>query len=170
MIEWRRGMGNFSSFYAELYDQTNPQLIPEEFTRLLFYAKQAKGVILEGMCGTGRVLIPLREQKIPVEGLDICPFMLHTCQSKLRGKSLTPKLHLQNIEQLSLPQTYELIFILAKSLSMLKKEQLPHVFQKIHAQLNPGGSFIFDLWDLIHPSVQHEAKIKQEFRTKDGSL
>jgi SAM-dependent methyltransferase len=162
-------MKTFSPFYAELYDEENATIAPEELARLFSYARRIQGPILEGMCGTGRFLIPLRAHNFRVDGLDICPFMLDICQKKMSQKALRASLYLQNIEQLDLPHRYDLIFILAKSLSMLKKERLASVFQQIYASLNPGAFFIFDLWGLLEPNASHKGRVQRQFRASDGS-
>lgn len=157
------------SLIAELFDQEFPVANAEKIALLLEYAKRIKGPVLEGMCGTGRYMLPLWERRLKVDGLDACPFMLERCAKRLRKKNSKATLYQQRIQQIDLPHRYDLIFILHKSLSLVKKEEIGDVFKKIYAHLNPGGFFIFDLWSPVTPNVRHSIEEIREFKKEDGT-
>ena len=76
--------------FAELYDDVSKGLTGE----LEFYlkeAKKAKGKVLEAACGTGRILLPLLEAGIDIEGFDISKSMLDVLKQKAKKKKRTKR-------------------------------------------------------------------------------
>jgi SAM-dependent methyltransferase len=72
---------------TEVYELDKP--VGRTFPGLEYYARQLAGItgrILEPACGTGRVLIPLLEAGLAVEGLDSSPDMLAVCRQPGRDR------------------------------------------------------------------------------------
>lgn len=157
----------FSPFYSEFYDLEHTEIPKEDWQKLRSLLQE--GPVLEAMCGSGRYLVPLKEQSVDIEGLEICPFMLQACRQKLQGKGLMCPLYEQNIESMQIAQTYRLIFILAKSLSMLKKEKISEVFERLYRHLFPGGRLFFDLWAVPEGDVPLQNCEKKTF-PKEGRI
>lgn len=62
-------------------------------------------------CGTGRVLLPLLEDGLDIDGVDVSGDMLALCRERAALEGLTPSLFEQPMHELSLPRTYRTIFI-----------------------------------------------------------
>ncbi len=64
----------YGQLATEVYELDKP--VGRSFPGLDYYARQVAGItgrILEPACGTGRVLVPLLEAGLAVEGLDTSP-------------------------------------------------------------------------------------------------
>ena len=69
---------------AKYYDEAYATL--EDLSDLQFYlgmARRTGGPVLELACGTGRVLLPIAEQGIRIDGVDSSPTMLAQLEHKL---------------------------------------------------------------------------------------
>jgi SAM-dependent methyltransferase len=94
---------------ADLYDIA----IQVDFD-LPFYLEQVRGItgpILELMCGTGRVSIPLLEAGARLTCVDLSAEMLRLLQAKLEQRGLTAEVLQADIRQLELDSRFELALI-----------------------------------------------------------
>lgn len=67
--------------------------------------------VLDLACGTGRLLIPLLEAGVDIDGCDISPDMLHQCRRLAAARGLEPTLSAQPMDQFELPRAYRTIYI-----------------------------------------------------------
>lgn len=141
------------SYYGELctevYDLTKK--IGHSFGGDVEYYRDrlqsCNGKILEAMVGSGRVLIPLLEAGLQVDGVDASPEMLASCQQRCEERGLHVHLFEAALQELSLPSTYEAIIIPAGSfLLMEKREESIAALQRLYEHLEPGGRLILDLF------------------------
>jgi SAM-dependent methyltransferase len=141
------------SYYGELctevYDFTKK--IGQSFGGDIEYyqekLKNCKGPILEAMVGSGRVIIPLLESGLNVDGVDYSPEMLASCRQRCDERGLKPNLYEANLMELSLPNKYEAIIIPAGSLLLIeKREESIEVLKRLYKHLESGGRLILDLF------------------------
>lgn len=140
-----------SSFYSELaaevYDIDKP--VGHSFGDVEFYRERlgsCAGRILEPAVGSGRVLIPLLEAGLIVDGIDNSPKMLAACRARCVERGLDPVLHEADIASFSLPDKYEAIIIPAGSFLLLEnREQSLQALARFREHLSPGGRLILDL-------------------------
>lgn len=78
-----------------------------------FYLKifNQNHLILEPMCGSGRLLIPLLQASLNVHGVDSSKDMLKSCKERANAVSLNPTLIESTIKDMSLSQKYDGIII-----------------------------------------------------------
>ncbi|WP_379131289.1 class I SAM-dependent methyltransferase [Paenibacillus sp. sgz500958] len=109
--------------------------------------EHCKGRILEAMTGSGRVLIPLLESGLTVDGVDYSPEMLASCRKRCEERGLITRLYESDLERLSLPDTYEAIIIPGGSLMLIedRKESL-NALKRLYDHLQPGGRLILDFF------------------------
>lgn len=95
-------------------------------------------------CGSGRLLVPMVEAGLDVDGCDISGDMLAVCRERLDAKVLSTRLYNQPMHQLDTPRRYRTIFACgviglggAKLLTRLG-------MQRVYEHLRPGGTFAFD--------------------------
>src|SRR5262245_12435857 len=82
----------YQSLCTEFYELDKPSAPPDAIDYYLRKAAEAKGKILEPMCGTGRFLIPLLEKGYEAVGFDSSSHMLEMCKTKCRERQLSANL------------------------------------------------------------------------------
>ena len=112
-------MNSYRKLCTEFYDLDKPAPPPEALDFYREYARQARGRILEPMCGSGRFLLPLLAEGYAVEGVDASLDMIRACREHGARRGLQPIVHEQFLEQLDLPHRYGLVFIPAGSFGLL---------------------------------------------------
>jgi SAM-dependent methyltransferase len=109
-------------------------------------AKRTGGRSLELTAGTGRVSVPVAESGADLTCVDSSEEMLAELRRKAEEKKLSVGIVCQDITQLKLAGTYDLIFIPFNSfLEIAGKEDQTRTLAAVHAHLIPGGRFICTL-------------------------
>ena len=109
-------------------------------------AKKAGGPVLELMCGTGRVSLPLLEAGVELTCVDSSAGMLEVFRGKLREEGLSAELIEADVCRLSLGRQFDLIFIPFHSFAEIADPaQERQALQAIRAHLSPTGRFICTL-------------------------
>jgi SAM-dependent methyltransferase len=141
------------SYYGELctevYDLTKK--VGQSFGGdIEFYQsklKKCKGRILEAMVGSGRMIIPLLEAGLTVDGVDYSAEMLASCQLRLKERNLNSNLYHTDLRILKLPYKYEAIIIPAGSLLLIEElKDSIQVLKNLYEHLETGGKLILDLF------------------------
>lgn len=141
------------SYYGELctevYDLTKE--IGQSFSGDLEYyrdrLKHCKGRILEAMVGSGRIIIPLLESGLIIDGVDYSPEMLASCRQRCEERELATNLYESNLQELSLPDKYEAIIIPGGSFLLIeKREESLKALKRLYEHLQPGGRLMLDLF------------------------
>ena len=156
---------------ADLYDIA----IQVDFD-LPFYLEQVRGVtapILELMCGTGRVSIPLLEAGARLTCVDLSAEMLRLLQAKLEQRGLAAEIVQADIRQLELEARFELALIpfhALAELTILADQQ--RALQHVARCLLRGGQLVVTLHNppvrlqcvdgLLHLWAEHELPERDE--------
>ena len=136
----------YRTLCTEYYELERPKAPENAIQFYLQYAEEAKGSILEPMCGSGRFLIPLLERGHSVTGFDYSSFMLDVCRKKCEELGLKCILQEATFEAFSLSNTYNLIFIPSGSFChLITPQQITHALNLISSRLNSGGKFVFEV-------------------------
>lgn len=148
---------SYLNLCTEFYDLTKPEAGPKE---VAFYAKllgTAKGPILEAMCGSGRLLIPLLKGGLVLEGIDNSSHMLQSCRKRCSDQGLTVQLYHQSLQKLDLSQKYDLIFIAIGSFQLIQdRKEAFNILKNLHSALLPGGRIVLETfipWDAIKDNI-----------------
>lgn len=141
-------MSEFDPF-ARYYDADFADHVEDlDFYRQL--ARRCDGPLLELMCGSGRVLLPLAQDGHQLVGIDISPAMLNRCRQNLEQAGLADRATLveADVGDFALDQRFELAFIALNSFMHLPDaaEQL-RTLERIRAHLAPGGLLSIDLFN-----------------------
>lgn len=129
---------------ADLYDfyvstDIDIPFYQEEFTG-------QSGDVLELMCGTGRVSIPLHQQGVKLTCVDYSSKMLERFQDKMNRLDLCARLIEADICYMDLGSQFDVIFIPFNSfMELVGKEKQASALQKIYVHLRRGGTFICTL-------------------------
>jgi SAM-dependent methyltransferase len=138
----------YGSLAARAYDLDTP---PGTSYRgdFEFYLHRLRGVagrILEPATGTGRVLIPLLEAGLNVDGYDASPAMLALCRRNCEERGLSPTLLKADMARFVAPDTYEAIIIPAGTFAMVEDHaDALEALARMRSSLLAGGGLILDL-------------------------
>ncbi len=141
MIDWDR--------FARLYDDDYGDFTAD-LALYLPYSERTGGPVLEAMCGTGRVLLPLAQAGLEVVGIDISGAMVDRARAKLQAARLADRARVEvgDIRTLDLPERFALALVAMNSFMHLSTgaDQLA-ALKAIRAHLVPGGLLIVDLFN-----------------------
>lgn len=131
----------YKGLSAIYYDQFFQEPDQQE---LQFYEEVIKSAppapALEIACGTGRVLLPLLQKGLSVEGFDNSPQMLEVLKQKAAQTGAQATVYLQSMQTLALPKKYGCLFSPLGSFGQLAQLQDAYVaLQRFYKHLVPGG-------------------------------
>jgi SAM-dependent methyltransferase len=138
-------------------------------------AKKARGDVLDLMCGTGRVAIPLVKAKIRLTCMDISPRMLWIFRQKLIAKGFFAQAYQMDVVDFTLVNRFNLVIIPSDSFAeIIHKSERLQVVQRIYEHLKPGGTFICTLQNPLKIKQWANGKLKQvgkfPFPDEEGNL
>jgi SAM-dependent methyltransferase len=129
---------------AEIYD-----LIVTSEEDIPFFIQEAgktSGDVLELMCGTGRVSVPLAASGVNLTCIDSSDEMLSPLRRKVTSEKLPIKALLQDVTALNLEGAYDLAFIPYQSFhEITERDKQIKTLASICSVLNPRGTFICTL-------------------------
>ncbi|MBK4729439.1 class I SAM-dependent methyltransferase [Oxynema sp. CENA135] len=163
----------YGSLCAEYYHLTKP--IAPDYPDIAYYCKQLSkidGRILEVAVGTGRLLVPLLEAGLNVEGLDNSPEMLEYCRKNCRNRGLNPVLYQEDMATFDLPKKFKAIVIAWGSFMLLEtRSRAIAALQTFAKHLQTGGQLFIDL-EIPLEEFNENGKIRQipPVDCPDGSL
>lgn len=95
-------------------------------------------------CGSGRLLLPLRQAGLEVDGCDYSADMVAVCRERLEAAELTTNLYNQPMHALDLPRRYQTIFACGVIGLGGSKQLTRRAMRQVYDHLRPGGVFAFD--------------------------
>jgi len=139
-------MNCYKQLCTEFYDTDKPTAPSDALAFYLSYAEQARGPILEPMCGSGRFLIPLLQRGFDIDGFDASPQMLEACRAKLRAMGLTTNVTQQALPKIELPRRYSLVIIPAGSIGLITDELAFRASLKsLYDVMQPGAKLVMEI-------------------------
>lgn len=160
----------YRALCTEYYELDKPNAPDDALRCYLKYAQEAKGPILEPMCGTGRFFIPFLEKGYSMTGFDYSPYMLEICRKKCADRGLTPNLVEATFETFSPSELYSLIFIPSGSFGhLITAQQVSKALNFIVNRLTPNGKFIFEVETLKSVREPQGVWIGRWVNKPDGS-
>jgi SAM-dependent methyltransferase len=162
----------YGNLCTEFYDIDKPFSDSEEIN---FYKQflDKNQLILEPMCGSGRLLIPLMQEGYQIHGVDNSIAMLENCRKRAAALGLKPVLFTDSIETMQLPDKYHLMLIPLGSFQLLyPRSQAFNALQKFREHLFTGGKLILDLyvpWEALYENNDEEFK-EREVQTPDNGI
>jgi SAM-dependent methyltransferase len=135
-ITWHYGL--MARWWAEFMEA--------EATELAFYRTAIERFgqpALDLACGAGRLLIPLMEAGLDVDGVDVSPDMLAQAEKLAAARGLHPTLTAQPIRGLTLARRYRTILICDSfGIGGSRSDDLEGL-RRVLAHLEPGGALVF---------------------------
>ncbi|WP_313233851.1 class I SAM-dependent DNA methyltransferase [Tissierella praeacuta] len=138
----------YGSLSSEVYDMDKP--IGHSFGDVEFYINRletCKGHILEPATGTGRILIPLLEKGLKVDGFDSSKEMLNICENNCKKRGLETKLFEARMEDFSQDKKYDAIIVPTGTFLLLhKRSDSIKALKNFYNHLSNGGRLILDIF------------------------
>jgi SAM-dependent methyltransferase len=163
-------LGYYSKLSSEVYDID--KYIGLSFGDVEFYSDRlasCTGNILEPGVGTGRILIPLLEKGLKVDGFDVSEEMLKICRNNCEKRGLKPKLFKGNMESFSLDAEYEAIIIPTGTFLLLhKREDSIQALKNFFSHLSNGGMLIVDIF--LQTEVSTNKISTRTWESKSGGM
>jgi SAM-dependent methyltransferase len=108
--------------------------------------------VLDLACGVGRLLVPLLQAGIDIDGCDISPDMLKHCRSRAERAGLVPRLYQATMHEFSLPRRYKTIYI-CDSFGLAGSRELNQAtLNRCYQHLESGGALVVNI-DAEYASV-----------------
>lgn len=146
-------MNAYGNLCTEFYD-ADKQLADGDELQLYQELFSKEEPILEPMCGSGRLLIPLLQLGYDIEGFDNSTHMLERCKQRAKALGLNPILYQDTIDNFSTSKQYQSIIIPLGSFQLLyPREKACESLVKFHRWLIPGGKLVMDLfvpWEAMY--------------------
>ncbi|GIK85988.1 MAG: methyltransferase domain-containing protein [Burkholderiales bacterium] len=115
---------------------------------------RAAGPVLEAMCGSGRLLVPLARAGLHVHGVDDAAAMLAACEARLAAEGLAAPLFRQDLAALNLPFRYAAAFVAAGSLQLFADPRaMRSALERLRAHLVAPALLLLDL--VVPDVAQH---------------
>ncbi|MEI3611868.1 class I SAM-dependent methyltransferase [Pseudogracilibacillus sp. SO30301A] len=141
-------LGFYNKLSSEVYDMD--KYIGLSYGDVEFYYNRLEsctGAILEPGVGTGRILIPLLEKGLQVDGFDVSTEMLEICRKNSENRGLNPILFEERMESFSFDEKYEAIIVPTGTFLLLhKREDSINALINFYNHLNNGGKLIIDIF------------------------
>lgn len=144
-------------FVADIYDDYVNVNFDIPFYKQL--CKRYSGDVLELMCGTGRVSVPLIEDGVNLTCTDYSQEMLDIFAKKVIGKN--PPLICQDVCELNIDKKFEFIFIPFNSITEItdsgKREQ---AIKRITEHIADNGDLLITLYNPVYRLKAADGNIK----------
>ena len=98
--------------------------------------------VLDVACGAGRLLVPLLQAGVDIDGCDISTDMLAQCRKAAAGAGLEARLFAQRMDALDLPRRYRTIYICDSFGLAGSREKDLATLRRCHEHLLDGGALI----------------------------
>lgn len=154
----------YGTLCTQFYDADKkfaPQ-IEIDFYKSIFHKNH---LLLEPMCGSGRLLIPLIKEGYSVDGIDNSHFMLKSCKERAAKLGLKPKLVEGKIEDINFYHEYDGIIVPLGSFQLFyPRETAFNILKKFKQALKPNGKLVMDLfvpWDALWENNEEEASSRE---------
>lgn len=85
----------------------------------LTFVRRIGQPVLELGCGDDGPFLELLRQGIDIEGVDSSPDMVERCSAQAAAEELNVVVHLQTMQELRLPRTYQAIFLAGPTFNLL---------------------------------------------------
>jgi SAM-dependent methyltransferase len=119
---------------------------PDELAFYQSFVERDGQPALDLACGTGRLLLPMMQAGLDVDGCDISPDMLELCRKEAARQGLTPRLYQQAMHEIDLPRVYQTIYVCDSFGLGGSREHDVEALRRCYSQIAPGGVLVFSYY------------------------
>lgn len=164
-------LNTYLNLCTQVYELSKPKPPQDAYAFYQSYAHQAKGPILEPMCGTGRFLLHLLEEGFDISGFDASRYMLDVLEQKACLQNLKPNVWQGFIEDFAKLKKYNMIFIPSGSFNLiLELEKVKKMLANFYDCLNEDGVLIFEVITLNSASKQTGTWVTSVWPQKNNKM
>ena len=125
------------------FDSVHPRAADDEAAWYAQRIGDPATLVLDAMCGAGRMLVPLVARGMKVHGADGSPSMIARCEQKLAAQSLAATLFRQDAPALNVPFRYGAAFIAGSAFdAIVDPAEAASALERIRAHLVAPGTLI----------------------------
>jgi SAM-dependent methyltransferase len=109
-------------------------------------ARGAGGPVLEIACGTGRILLPIAQAGVDIDGLDAAPAMIARLKAKAGAAGLALRAEVADMRSFEMGRRYRLAFCAFNGFAHCETvaDQLA-CLRAAHRHLEPGGALVLHM-------------------------
>ncbi|HWF78110.1 MAG TPA: class I SAM-dependent methyltransferase [Caulobacteraceae bacterium] len=152
-------INRYGELCAEVYVLDKP---PGALHDIQYYLEQLRpldGPILEAACGSGRLLIPMLQAGLPVEGFDHSESMLAQCRLAADARGLNATLRRTRFQEFEYDRPFAAIVCPVGAFTLVDDyAEALAVLERFHDHLQPGGRLFVDIMPLAYltnPASHH---------------
>jgi SAM-dependent methyltransferase len=132
---------------ALFYDAERPPVRDGELDWYAQRLPREHGNVLELMCGSGRLLVPLLRAGYAIHGIDSSAALIEACGARVAAGGLRATLVRQEMHALNLPFRYTAAFVAAGAFQRLTDPaEARNTLARVRAHLVPPGILLLDLF------------------------
>jgi hypothetical protein len=139
-------VSGYGALATEVYDAAYP--IGTSFGDVEYYQQLLTGTtgrVLEPAVGTGRILIPLLEAGLVVDGYDSSAPMVDLCRRHCEQRGLDPVIEQGDMTTFAATEAYAAVIVPTGSIALLDANEALTALVGFHDCLSPSGRLIVDL-------------------------
>lgn len=142
-MENSKSFETVARYYDEAY-RAKPEL--QDVAMYKDFALRFGGPILEVGCGTGRVLVPVAQTGLEIDGIDLSEPMLSVLREKLSKENIKSQVQHADMRSFALEKRYKLITIPFRSMQhMISSDDKLNALMIAKEHLSHNGRLIFDV-------------------------
>ena len=140
-------MDSYGPLCTLFYDADKPVAPDAEVAWYAQHLPRDAGLLLELMCGSGRLLVPLATQGFKLHGVDSSAAMLASCEARVAASGIAAPLFRQDLTQLNLPFRYAAAFVAVGSFQLITAPGAALLaLQRVRAHLVDPGLLLLDMF------------------------
>lgn len=146
----------YGALCTEIYDLDKP---PGSLGDVGYYRDRLAGLrgkVLEAACGTGRLLIPLMEAGLDVDGFDASADMLSVCRRHCANRGLSPSLQQARFQDFAYDHAFDAVIVPVGTFTLIDDfAEALAVLKRFFGHLAPGGRLMIDIMPLAYLTNEH---------------
>jgi len=165
-------LASYGPLCTLFYDADKPAAPEAEVAWYAQHLPKDAGVLLELMCGSGRLLVPLAAQGFKLHGVDSSAAMLASCEARVAAHGIEAPLFRQDLTQLNLPFRYAAAFVAVGSFQLITEPGAALLaLERIRAHLVEPALLLLDMFVPAESELRLGAPLVEvrTARLEDGS-